>query len=167
MKHATSIRTVNRMAPIIRAVNIYLACTVRGDRAAVRALRVLADRLEQGGHVVLTRHLLADDVETAEAALSERHVFERDLAWLTAAEVLIADASGSSYGVGFEVGYVLGLSASAPKKVLVLFNAARRAQVSRLITGNSHPNCVTYAYQDADDLVRFVAGFLAPLTASL
>jgi hypothetical protein len=83
---------------------------------------------------------------------------------LTAADLVIADASGSSYGVGFEVGYVLGLSEHASKRVLVLFNAARRAHVSRLITGNSHVRCVTYAYEDTDDLVRFVSGFLAPVT---
>lgn len=105
-----------------------------------------------------------EDVEAAEAALSERDVFERDLGWLTAADVVIADASGSSYGVGFEVGYVLGLSEHAPKRVLVLFDAARRAQVSRLITGNSHVSCVTYAYQDTEDLVRFVSGYLTLVT---
>lgn len=149
------------MAPIIRAVNIYLACTVRGDRGAVTALRSLAGHLEQSGHRVLTKHLLEDDVEAAESGLSEQEVFERDLRWLTAADLLIADASGSSYGVGFEVGYVLALSEHVPKRVLVLFNAARRDQVSRLITGNSHPRCATHAYRDADDLVRVVGAFLA------
>jgi nucleoside 2-deoxyribosyltransferase len=153
------------MAPIIRAVNIYLACTVRGDRGAVLALRLLADSLERDGHVVLTRHLLADEVEAAEAALSEREVFERDLRWLTAADVVIAEASGSSYGVGFEVGYVLGRSERRSTRLLVLYNAARRDGVSRLITGNSHPNCVTCAYQDADDLVRVASGFLSLVTS--
>jgi nucleoside 2-deoxyribosyltransferase len=155
------------MAPIIRAVNIYLACTVRGDRGAVRALRSLTEALERAGHVVLTKHLLQDDVEAAEATLSERDVFERDLRWLTAADIVIADASGSSYGVGFEVGYVLGLSERTPKRVLVLYDAARREQVSRLISGNSHASCATYAYQDTDDLARFVTGFLAPVSSPL
>ena len=157
---------MNRMAPIIRAVNIYLACTVRGDRGAVRALRSLTDDLERAGHTVLTKHLLQDDVEAAESALTERDVFERDLRWLTAADVVIADASGSSYGVGFEVGYVLGLSERTAKRVLVLYNAARREGVSRLITGNSHASCVTYGYEDTVDLVRFVTGFLAPVSSS-
>jgi len=62
------------------------------------------------GHVVLTAHLLEDNVETAESSLTEREVFERDMRWLNDADLLIAEASGSSYGVGFEVGYVLGRS---------------------------------------------------------
>ncbi len=144
-------------------MNIYLACTVRGDRGAVGVLRALADALECAGHTVLTRHLLADDADTAESALTERDVFERDMTWLASADVLIADASGSSYGVGFEVGYVLGRSGITGQRVLLLYDAARRTQVSRLIAGNVHPSCTTYPYRSADDLLRFVELFLAPV----
>jgi 2'-deoxynucleoside 5'-phosphate N-hydrolase len=144
-------------------LNIYLACTVRGDRGAVSATRVLADALESQGHRVLTRHLLADDVETAESALSEREVFERDIRWLESSDLLIAEASGSSYGVGFEVGYVLGRSATTGQRVLLLYDEARRPVVSRLIAGNSHPGCTTYAYRDAADLLRFARIFMAPV----
>ena len=89
-------------------MTIYLACTVRGDRGGVLAGRAICERLQHHGHTVLTTHLLADNVETAEAQITEREVFRRDLERLTACEVLVAEASGSSYGVGFEVGYVLG-----------------------------------------------------------
>ena len=141
-------------------MNVYLACTVRGDRAAIAALRVLADRLEDGGHRVLTRHLLEDDVETAEAALTERQVYERDIAWLNAADVLIADASGSSFGVGFEVGWVLAQSDRTGQRVLLLYRNDRRNQISRLIPGNAHPRCQVMPYSDASDLTRQVAAAL-------
>lgn len=144
-------------------MNIYLACTVRGDRGAVGVARALADALEAMGHTILTRHLLEDGVETAEALLTERAVFERDLEWLTAADILIAEASGSSYGVGFEVGYVLGRADVTGQRVLLLYDIARRGFVSRLISGNAHPNCTTYPYRDAEDLLRFVSTFLAPV----
>lgn len=151
-------------APIITVVvNIYLACTVRGDRGAVGVARALADALERLGHTVLTRHLLDDGVETAESALTEREVFERDLRWLDSADLLVAEASGSSYGVGFEVGYVLGRSGATGQRVLLLYDSARRPMVSRLIAGNSHPHCTTYPYRDAADLLRFVDTFLAPV----
>ncbi|HJR60970.1 MAG TPA: nucleoside 2-deoxyribosyltransferase [Vicinamibacterales bacterium] len=144
-------------------MNIYLACTVRGDRGAVGIARALADALEDQGHTVLTRHLLEDGVESAESALSERAVFERDMRWLAGADVVIAEASGSSYGVGFEVGYVLGRSDATGQRVLLLYDIARRPVVSRLISGNVHPNCTTYPYRGADDLLRFVTTFLAPV----
>jgi 2'-deoxynucleoside 5'-phosphate N-hydrolase len=142
-------------------VHVYLACTVRGDRGGVAITRLLADLLEQLGHTVLTRHLLFDDVEAQEGQLTERAVFERDIQWLEAADVLIAEASGSSYGVGFEVGYVIGRAAQTSQRVLLLYEAARRPFVSRLIAGNTHPACTTYPYRDAEDLLQFVRVFMA------
>lgn len=147
-------------APIIRVVNIYLACTVRGDRGALGVVRALADSLEGQGHTVLTRHLLDDDVDVAESALTEQDVFARDMKWLSAADLLIAEASGSSYGVGFEVGYVLGRSEVTGQRVLLLYDEARRPVVSRLIAGNVHANCTTRAYRTAEDLLRGVPEFL-------
>jgi nucleoside 2-deoxyribosyltransferase len=146
-------------------MTVYLACTVRGDRSALAAVRSVAEFLERHGHSVLTRHLLADDVEDAESALDERDVFERDMRWLIAADLVIAEASGSSFGVGFEVGYVLGRSEQTGQRVLLLHHAGRRAQVSRLITGNSHARCTSYAYRDTEDLLRVVGEFIAGATA--
>ncbi len=134
-------------------MRIYLACTVRGDRSAVTALRSLVEALERDGHTVLTKHLLADGVDGAEAALSERAVYERDIAWLESADLLIADASGSSFGVGFEVGYVLGRSGVTTQRVILLYRADRINQISRLISGNAHPRCAVIKYKDPADLV--------------
>jgi nucleoside 2-deoxyribosyltransferase len=141
-------------------VRIYLACTVRGDRGAVAALRTLVARLEQDGHTILTTHLLQDGVDSAEAALTEQAVYERDIAWLESADVLVADASGSSFGVGFEVGYVLGRSGSTTQRVVLLYRADRVNQISRLIAGNSHPRCTVLKYEDPADMVDRVVAAL-------
>jgi nucleoside 2-deoxyribosyltransferase len=137
-------------------MKIYLACTVRGDRGGVAAGRSICERLLHHGHDVLTTHLLADDVETAESAITERDVYERDLRWLSNCDVLVAEASGSSYGVGFEVGYVLGRAAATGQQVVLLYDTARRHAVSRLITGNSDARCVTFAYSSLAELVDFI-----------
>lgn len=140
-------------------MNVYLACTVRGDRGALDSTRAVASAIASLGHTVLTSHLLEDAVEDAESQLSERQVFERDLDWLSRADVLIAEASGSSFGVGFEVGYFLAKPGTG-RRALLLYDATRRDRVSRLIVGNSHPNCTTFAYADPHDLPRVVSQFL-------
>ena len=137
-------------------MRIYLACTVRGDRGGVTAGRAICDRLQHHGHEVLTTHLLRDDVETAESELTEREVFERDLDWLSRCDVLVAEASGSSYGVGFEVGYVLGRAAQTGQRVVLLYSAQRRHAVSRLITGNADAACTTLGYSSLDELVALI-----------
>ena len=143
-------------------MQIYLACTVRGDRSAVAGLRTLVASLERSGHTVLTKHLLDDNVDGAESALTERAVYERDIAWLEACDVLIADGSGSSFGVGFEVGYVLGRSDRTDQRVVLLYRADRRDPISRLIVGNGHPRCDVVEYENPDDLAVRVSQNLKP-----
>jgi len=143
-------------------VTIYLACTVRGDRGGVLAGRAICERLEHHGHVVQTKHLLADNVDTAESQLTERDVFRRDMAWLTACDVLVAEASGSSYGVGFEVGYVLGRARASGQRVVLIYNVARRDTVSRLITGNDDDACTTFGYGSIEELTAFIDKTLGP-----
>src|SRR5437899_5597856 len=137
-------------------MKIYLACTVRGDGGGLAAGRAICARLQHHGHEVLTTHLLRDDVETAESQLTERDVFERDLSWLESCDVLVAEASGSSYGVGFEVGYVLGRADRTGQKVVVVYDVARRHAVSRVITGNRDPNCTTVGYSSVEELLAFI-----------
>ena len=137
-------------------MTIYLACTVRGDRGGVLAGRAICERLQHHGHEVLTTHLLADNVDAAEARITEHQVFRRDLEWLTSCDVLVAEASGSSYGVGFEVGYVLGRAESTGQRVILLYDTARRDKVSRLIIGNDAAACTTFGYGSIDELTAFI-----------
>ena len=118
--------------------------------------RVIAERLQALGHEVLTWHLLDDDVERAESALSERDIFERDLRWLSECDVVVAEASGSSYGVGFEVGYVLGRAPETTQRVVLVYDQARSGAISRLIVGNHDDACTTFGYQSLAELSAFI-----------
>jgi nucleoside 2-deoxyribosyltransferase len=141
-------------------MRIYLACTVRGDRGTVEAARRVHDCLIRLGHEVLTAHLLEDDVDTAESRLGDRDVFLRDLGWVEAADAIVAEASGSSYGVGFEVGYTLGRAAQTGQRVLVLFDASRRGRISRLISGLSDPRAQVLAYETPAEIDSFLEAHL-------
>ena len=143
-------------------MRLYLACTVRGNRDAIASARALAARLEQHGHDVLTTHLLDDDVDAREASLDERAVFDRDIRWLNACDAVVAEASGSSYGVGFEVGYILGRAPQTGQRVYLLYQASRRGSISRLISGTRHPHCTTLEYRDTAEILRFVDDHLGP-----
>jgi len=138
-------------------MRIYLACTVRGDRGGVIAGRTIAERLQRHGHEVLTLHLLGDNVDTMEAQLTEEEVYRRDVEWLSTCDILVAEASGSSYGVGFEVGYVLGRARHTGQQIVVLYDAARRGAISRLISGNCDAVCcTTFAYHSLEELTAFI-----------
>jgi hypothetical protein len=151
---------------LMSRLRVYLACTVRGDRAGVAAGRVICERLQANGHEVLTTHLLAADVEASESRLTEAHVFRRDLQWLTSCDALVAEASGSSYGVGFEVGYVIGRAAHSGQRVVLLYDASRRHAISRLIAGNCDPACTTLAYASIDELTAVIDRLFPPPTVA-
>ena len=137
-------------------MRIYLACTVRGNRSGVAAARVAAETLQALGHEVLTSHLLEEGVEQAESSLTEREVYARDRAWLESCDAIVAEASGSTYGVGFEVGYVTGRAPTSGQRIFVLYDAARRDAVSRLISGYADPHGATCAYTSTDEVRAFV-----------
>jgi len=138
-------------------MRVYLACTVRGDRAGLSAARAIADRLQRHGHDVLNIHLLADDADAAESQQTEEEVYRRDIERLSTCDALVAEASGSSYGVGFEVGYVLGRARHTGQQIVILYDAERRNTISRMITGNCDAVCcTTFGYQSIEQATAFV-----------
>jgi hypothetical protein len=147
-------------------VRVYLACTVRGDRGGLSAAREVSERLRQLGHDVLTGHLLSDGVEGEEAALSEREVYERDRRWLDQCDVLVAESSGSTYGVGFEVGYITGRAPHTGQRAIVLFDESRRSAISRLVSGYTSAYGVAFAYRSGEEAAAFVADQVSSIAAT-
>jgi nucleoside 2-deoxyribosyltransferase len=141
-------------------VRIYLACTIRGDRSRLAVARAVLDRLIELGHDVMTARFLDEHAEDADGTITEAEVFRRDLDWLDRADVLVAEASGSSYGVGFEVGYVLGRAAETGKRAIVLYDGGLRDRISRMIVGTAGPHAAVCGYRDAAEAVAFVTNNL-------
>ena len=142
-------------------MNIYFGFTMAGDRSSVAAARRIVALLEQLGHRVLTRHLVEDGAREADRVLGPRAVYQRDLAWLAACDLFIGEVSGSSFGLGFETGYLLG---ATNKKVVLLYSNAVESGISLMITGNTHPNCTLMPYGSAEEAE---AGLRAVLAAKV
>jgi len=105
------------------------------------------------GHEVLTRHLVGDDAWQLDRLISPQKVYERDMRWLEQCDVFVAEVSGSSFGLGFEAGYLLGTST---KKAMLLYKRDVETRISLLITGNTNPHCVLVPYTDAAEIEAFV-----------
>jgi hypothetical protein len=134
-------------------MKIYFGFTVAGDRPSIDTARKVVHQLEEMGHQVLTRHLVSDNAWEADRSVSPQDVYRRDMAWLGQCELFIAEVSGSSFGLGFETGYVLGATS---KKVVLLYRRDVEQRISLLITGNTHPNCTLVPYANVEEVMRFV-----------
>ncbi len=134
-------------------MKIYFGFTVAGDRSSVQAARRIVRVLEALGHDVLTKHLVSDDAWELDRLISAQDVYKRDMKWLQECECFIAEVSGSSFGLGFETGYLL---AATSKKVVLFYRRDLEKKISLLITGNTHPSCTLVPYSDVAEMELFV-----------
>ncbi len=130
-------------------MNIYFGFTVAGDRSSVGVARRIVQLLEEGGHNVLTRHLVEENAGAADRNLGAREVYNRDMQWLDQSDMFIAEVSGSSFGMGFEAGYTLGATA---KRVILFYRREVESRVSLLIAGNTHPRCTLVPYSTISEI---------------
>jgi 2'-deoxynucleoside 5'-phosphate N-hydrolase len=124
-------------------MKIYFGFTVAGDRSTLETARGIVRCLEELGHQVLTRHLVSDDARAADRRLGPQAVYQRDMAWLLECDLFIAEVSGSSFGLGFEAGYLLG---ATTKKVILFYSVAKKDNISFMALGSSHPNGTLVPY---------------------
>jgi 2'-deoxynucleoside 5'-phosphate N-hydrolase len=134
-------------------MKIYLGFTVAGNRSSVEAAKRILSVLQSMGHEVLTSHLLREDAWEADRRVPAQEIFARDMRWLTECDIFVGEVSGSSFGLGFEAGYLLGATA---KKTILFFERAAQERISLLIVGNTHPNCSLVPYSQPDELEALV-----------
>ena len=130
-------------------MKVYFGFTVAGDRSSLATARRMVELLEGMGHEVLTRHLVSDNAAQMDRAITPQAVYERDMEWLRQCDIFIAEVSGSSFGMGYEAGYVLS---SGRKKAVLFYRREVEARISLLITGNTHPNCRLIPYTEPAEM---------------
>jgi hypothetical protein len=139
-------------------MKIYLGFTVAGDRSAVMVARKIVDILVEMRHEVLTRHLVEDNAWEADRRITPKEVYLRDMKWLEQCDLFIAEVSGSSFGLGFETGYLLG---ATTKKVVLFYRQDVETKISLLITGITHPNCTLAPYSDFNEVEIWIRNNLS------
>jgi nucleoside 2-deoxyribosyltransferase len=139
-------------------MQIYFGFTVAGDRSAVNAATKIVGILEEMGHEVLTRHLVEENAWEADRSITPKEVYLRDMKWLEQCDMFIAEVSGSSFGLGFETGYLLG---ATTKKVVLFYRREVESKISLLITGVTHPNCTLVPYSDFSAVEVWIRNNLA------
>jgi len=126
-------------------MNVYFACSITGGREFESVYREIVDALTADGHEVPTSHLAQSEVVEKERVLSPTDVYSRDVQWIQACDVLVAEVSVPSHGVGYEIGFAL----QAGKPVFCLYQKDRK--VSKMITGNPHPALRVEFYTDTGE----------------
>ncbi len=132
-------------------MKIYFACSISGGRKDEKTYQHLVQVLTGMGIDVPTAHIAETGVEEADAREKPGDIYNRDVSWIRESDLLIAEISTPSHGVGYEIGYALDLE----KPVLCLYK--KGVVVSKMITGNPHPLLTVMDYENrpkADEILR-------------
>ena len=84
-------------------MEIYFAGSIRGGREDAQLYQLIINTLKQYGKV-LTEHIGDASLGNRGEKLPKRVIHERDLSWLLQAEVMVAEITTASLGVGYEIG---------------------------------------------------------------
>jgi nucleoside 2-deoxyribosyltransferase len=122
---------------------IYFSGSISGGREDVGLYRVLIDALERDGHRVLAGAVAAEHVGDGGEPLDPREIFHRDLRWLDEADLVVAEVSTPSLGVGYEIGYARH-ARGIP--VIALYRPGRTKRCSAMISGD--PGVLFVEYHD-------------------
>ena len=149
----------SRKRVTVHEMKIYFGFTVAGDRSTLATARRIVEVLESMGHQVLTRHLVNDNAAQLDRSTTPQMVYERDMNWLLECDLFIAEASGSSFGLGYEAGFLLG---SSSRRAVLFYREDAADRISLLITGNTHPNCTLAPYSGFDEIEAVLRSATAP-----
>ncbi|XP_008827307.1 2'-deoxynucleoside 5'-phosphate N-hydrolase 1 [Nannospalax galili] len=114
------------------AYAVYFCGSIRGGREDQALYARIVSRLLRYG-TVLTEHVAAAglDPRGEEAAGGDKLIHEQDLAWLQQADVVVAEVTQPSLGVGYELGRAVALN----KQILCLFRPQSGRVLSAMIRG--------------------------------
>ena len=138
-------------------MKIYFAGSISGGRADVGFYKELIEYLKEFGQV-LTEFIGNDTLlATGEAEISDKQIHDRDLEWLMEADVLVAEVSTPSFGVGYEI----GRSVENNKNILCLHKEKEGKRLSAMIAGCD--NVQTEKYENLEGAKAIINHFFESL----
>ena len=135
-------------------MKIYFAGSIRAGRDDQEIYHQLIQGL-QGHGPVLTEHVGDPDLtELGDDGPSDRMIYQRDMAWLAEAALMVADVTIPSLGVGYEI----GRAESRGIPVLCLYRERDGRKLSAMISGN--PKVTVTQYGTVEEALVYIDRFI-------
>ncbi len=124
----------------ISSMKIYFAGSIRGGRGDAKLYETIIIYLGTIGQV-LTEHVGDKHLSSmGEAGRLDTTIYNRDIEWLRKADMIIAEVTTPSLGVGYELAFAEKLN----KPILCLYQKNNKNSLSAMISGNKKLICKTY-----------------------
>tara|TARA_B110001454_G_scaffold158023_1_gene147334 strand:+ start:1424 stop:1840 length:417 start_codon:yes stop_codon:yes gene_type:complete len=127
-------------------MKIYFAGSIRGGRGDSSLYLKIIEYLKNFGEV-LTEHV-GDNLITSsgENTLDDTAIHDRDMDWLIEANIIIAEVTNPSLGVGYEIGRAIQYN----KKIMCLYRELENTKLSAMISGSD--KVINIKYNNLEDL---------------
>jgi hypothetical protein len=131
-------------------MKIYFSGSIRGGRENQEMYSEIIKELHKYGSV-LTEHIGFKNISVlGEINMPVGEIYKRDMDWLLESDIVVAEVTTRSLGVGYEIG-----QAEAMKKpVYCFYNPKDQSNLSAMIEGN--PNVKLYKYSNIEDIARIL-----------
>ena len=123
-------------------MKIYFAGSIRGGRIDADLYRRMIEYMRKTA-TVLTEHIGSPDLNLLEQGKKDIEIYEEDIAWLRESDVVIAECTCPSLGVGYELGYAERIG-----KPCHIFYDRNKAQLSAMLTGNAYFHIHPYEHEE-------------------
>jgi len=126
-------------------MTVYFAGSISGGRGDQAIYQQIIELLKQHGEV-LTEHFGSAELTSAGESIDDQAIHDRDIAWLRDADVMVAEVTTPSLGVGYEIGRAVEWG----KRIVCLHRPAPGKRLSGMIAGS--PGVTVRPYVAVDDL---------------
>ncbi len=133
---------------------IYCAGPIRGDVSYQKFYAEIINHIEEEGHSALAEF---NGKYSVSIPLTEKQIYKRDLKWIDGSKLMIAEISGPSLGVGFEISYAI-FQRKIP--VLALVNS-KVENVSAMLSGCDSPLLTISEYSNLDEMKRIITEYIS------
>ena len=104
--------------------------------------------------VVLTEHIGSPHLNLLEQGKRDMEIYDQDMAWLRESDMLIAECSCPSLGVGYELAYAEKIG-----KPCHIFYDSSKTNLSAMLTGN--PYFTVHPYAEEKEIYPVIDSILA------
>ena len=133
----------------MKKLKIYFAGSIMGGRSDSALYAQIIEYLKEYGEV-LTEHVGIDDVLKFEAGKSYKYIHDRDMEWLLSSDVVVAEITTASLGVGYEIGRAV----EHKRPVLCIHRNPEGKRISAMIAGSESVKTISYiTLEDAKKII--------------
>jgi nucleoside 2-deoxyribosyltransferase len=125
-------------------MKFYFAGAIRGGREKLDVFIKINELLNNYGEV-LDKHVANPNVFELEKNITLEERYTRDIEWIKECDILVAEVSTPSLGVGYEISYAESLG----KRIICVYD--KDIKISAMIGGNNHLELIEYS--DINDLL--------------